>query len=147
MLFSNTAGSRSLRSVLPAVVPAWTSHQYLHQDRNSSLVGGNGAADKNILLSRLTQTTHGGSDASTASVAAAADVAIVAVPSQGSTSTGTVLNAYDITGSYGLKVFPNTHNLNGLCSVSGEHLSRFFTMLFTYNNKKGHHCTKTWSIC
>eukprot|EP01032_Pedospumella_encystans_P007617 gene7617-9120_t len=110
-------GSQSLRSVLPAVVPAWTSHQHLHQQTNNNNYANFSHSDapgQNTLLSRLTPSDH-----LLHNTAVAADVAIVAVPSQ-SNSTSTVLNAYDVTGAYGLKVFPNTHNLNGLCSVSGK---------------------------
>jgi len=91
--------------VLPAVVPAWNSHLHLQQFSLAESQQGS------TLLARLAE--GGMSDR------AAGDVAIVAVPRRG--SGGTVLSAFDLTDSAPLHMFPNAHNLNGLCSVSGEY--------------------------
>ena len=94
-----------------------------------------GRTAKNPTLKNLainSTNVEGGADVGSGGSRAAGDVAIVAVPRH---SAGTVLCTYDITDSGPLRVFPNSHNLNGLCSVSGAFLycTKIYTATYCYS--------------
>ena len=115
--------------MVPAIVPAWSSHLHLqHSAASSDTAATSPHTTYDSTASARSHTSTALYNALTNTPSAnymhrnntsvSGDVCILAVPSHA--SSGTVLSTFDISGSNGLGVYPNIHNLNGLSSVSGK---------------------------
>ena len=135
------AGGHASRTVLPAVVPAWSNHSRMHPIMSRSSATATGS----VTGAGVTGPAGGGATCSSSSLyysltggspaplAPPSQLCLVCIPDRGS-RTASVLNTYDTSSSgdggassSATLVYPDRFTHSGLYSVSGEQLDHIIS--------------------